>query len=219
MRTAIESIRFDNCRKRCLNNLLHNILEKEIVPLFYERNSEGLPLGWLTKMKKSIMTYGPQFSSHRMVQDYCNNFYLPAIEWTQQMQEEKLQRAKELVNWKKHVQVEWSKIVIEKIEDNQEEFKLEVGNSLTVQVLVFLGELKPSDVVVEIRYGAVNAEGEVIKNNKVTLTSFQDKGKNRYCYVGDIPCSQSGKFGYNVRILPFHKDLTNPYQTKLILWG
>ena len=57
---------------------LYDILEHKIVPLFYKRDANGLPAGWIKVMKASIATVTPRFSTARMVRDYTEQAYLPA---------------------------------------------------------------------------------------------------------------------------------------------
>ncbi len=57
---------------------LYRLLEEEIVPLYYERDGHGVPVGWVERMRRAIGTITPAFSSHRMVRDYCENAYWPA---------------------------------------------------------------------------------------------------------------------------------------------
>ena len=49
------------------SNSLYDLLEKEIVPLFYTRGAEDLPRGWISKMKTAMKAIGPQFNTNRMV--------------------------------------------------------------------------------------------------------------------------------------------------------
>ena len=56
---------------------LYDLLQNQIIPLFYDRNPEGLPLGWIQKMKASMATNTPRFSAARMVRDYIIQAYLP----------------------------------------------------------------------------------------------------------------------------------------------
>lgn len=58
---------------------LYQVLEDEVVPTFYERNGDDLPLAWIARMKHSIATVGSGFSSHRMVRDYVEQAYLPLV--------------------------------------------------------------------------------------------------------------------------------------------
>ena len=58
---------------------LYRVLEEEVVPLFYERDEEGLPRGWIERMLDSLLTIPPRFSTHRMVGEYLDGYYLPAF--------------------------------------------------------------------------------------------------------------------------------------------
>jgi len=61
---------------------LYDLFEKEIIPLFYARDSDGLPHGlphgWITKMKRCMREIMPFFNTHRMVQEYAESLYFPA---------------------------------------------------------------------------------------------------------------------------------------------
>jgi starch phosphorylase len=58
---------------------LYTLLEDEIVPLFYDRDSRGVPTGWVAKMKHALKTVGERFTARRMVQQYVQSYYVPAL--------------------------------------------------------------------------------------------------------------------------------------------
>jgi starch phosphorylase len=58
---------------------LYDLLEQQVVPMFYKRDNRGLPIEWLQRMKHAIRTAGERFSARRMVQDYAIQFYTPAM--------------------------------------------------------------------------------------------------------------------------------------------
>lgn len=58
---------------------LYDVLEREVVPAFYERGLDGVPSGWVARMKRSIAQLAPYFNTDRMVQEYTERFYLQAI--------------------------------------------------------------------------------------------------------------------------------------------
>jgi len=64
---------------------LFEILENEIVPLYYERDQSDVPYGWLRRVKESIRSIGPIFSTRRMVKEYANEMYAPAAMYTAEM--------------------------------------------------------------------------------------------------------------------------------------
>jgi len=76
---AIESDGTDPDRDRADANQMYELLEHEIVPLYYSISNDGIPHIWVTKMKEAIKTNAPQFSARRMVKDYVRKFYLPAL--------------------------------------------------------------------------------------------------------------------------------------------
>src|SRR5207245_2709373 len=59
---------------------LYRVLEEEVVPLFYERDARGVPLGWVDKMKHALRVAGGHFTARRMVQQYVTDYYVPAIQ-------------------------------------------------------------------------------------------------------------------------------------------
>lgn len=61
-------------------NALYHVLEEEVVPLFYQRDRDNVPRGWVSMMKEAIRTVGPQFSARRMVCEYLEQYYLPALQ-------------------------------------------------------------------------------------------------------------------------------------------
>ena len=62
--------------------MLYEILEKEIVPLYYDMDEEGVPHRWVKVMKATIKQTGSHFSTRRMAKEYANKFYKTAIEST-----------------------------------------------------------------------------------------------------------------------------------------
>jgi starch phosphorylase len=59
---------------------LYKVLEEEVVPLYYQRDRDGIPRGWIAMMKEAIRTVGPHFSTTRMVKEYTDKYYVPALQ-------------------------------------------------------------------------------------------------------------------------------------------
>jgi len=57
---------------------LYRTLKDEVIPLFYQRDQDGLPRGWIRRMKRTIRTLGWRFNADRMVMDYVTKCYIPA---------------------------------------------------------------------------------------------------------------------------------------------
>ena len=201
-------------------NAIYDLLEKEIVPLFYERGRDGLPRGWIAKMKAAMRDHAGVFNTNRMVREYTERCYLPALARGERLSEEEWQRAKSLAAWKARIQEEWSQLRIERVwaerSDSQE---LEVGDQLQVQAQVQLGGLKPTDVSVQLYYGPLDHAGLIRDGANLPMLIAQSKGKGRYVFAGAILCRTSGQHGYALRIVPQHEDLGSPFEMGLIRWN
>jgi starch phosphorylase len=95
-----------------------------------------------------------------------------------------------------------------------------VGDQLSIQVAVQLGELAPEDVVVEVYMGRVDVDGEIVDAEATALASSGTDGEGNPLFeVNAIPCEKSGLHGYTVRVLPHHPDLVTPFLPGLIVWA
>jgi starch phosphorylase len=199
------------------SNALYNVLEKEIVPLFFTRAQNGLPKAWLSKMKASMRQLGPQFNAKRMVREYVEESYLPSQRRYSDLAGQDFQRARNLVAWKAFLRSEWGNIKIVDVGSDLHE-NLKVGDSLTVRALVKLGRLTPKDVAVELYQGQLDARGDIVHARIIRMTPGGISGDDAYEFYGAIESGTSGRHGYTVRILPNHPDLVSPLEEGLILW-
>jgi starch phosphorylase len=198
---------------------LYDLLEREVVPLFYDRGVNGLPRRWIGHMKASIGTLSCYFNTHRMVQEYTEHFYLPSAQRYWQLSADDMARAKALAAWKTRVLGGWSQVRVERVET--ERFtELQVGDKFHAKARVHLGSLTPDDVRVELYLGRVDAGGELV-GAKATAMHPVGQGKvgSYFFEASDVTCSASGQHGYTVRVLPHHPDLTTPFLPELIVWA
>jgi len=208
----------ENLQDDVESNALYDLLEKEIVPLYYTRGADGLPRQWISKMKSAMRSIGPQYNTNRMVREYTEKMYLPAIDHYTTLTADNFKRAKKFAVWKENLRRQWQTIKIGGVIVD-DHMTLKVGESLTVRARIDLGQLKPEDVSIELYYGSLNARGE-IENPKVALMKPTDKPKGTvYEFIGVNKLETSGRLGHTVRILPRHEDLDNPYKLGLILWA
>jgi len=197
---------------------LYNLLEKEVVPLFYDRGEDGLPHGWITRMKAAMQAICPVFNTNRMVHEYAERFYLPAAQRGQRLAAEGQARAKSLADWKARLREQWPTVRIEQVAADAPA-ELMVGHVLEVRADVYLGALRPSDVAVELYQGPIDARGQIANGEAVPMSPVREEGPGRYVFSGTIPCRTSGLHGFTIRALPHHEDLPHPYEPGLILWG
>ncbi|MCG3180216.1 MAG: Glycogen phosphorylase [Phycisphaerae bacterium] len=197
---------------------LYDLLEKEIVPLFYERTSDSLPRGWIRSMKQSLGTLGPMFNATRMVMEYTERLYMPSMRRARRLAEEKLARAGSLSRWKQRVRDQWSQVRVGRIEAALNG-QLRVGEELAVSAEVALGGLTPEDVSVQLYTGSLDAIGRLSASESIPMKPEGDPQDGRFRFVGQIRCQASGRRGFAIRVLPNHEDLANPLEMGLIRWA
>ncbi len=196
---------------------IYDLLEQEVVPTFYERDRDGLPRGWIARMKASLASIVPFFETGRMVSQYAERFYFLGTRlWKEFSADGNKVRA--LGTWKEKVENLWAGVKIVKVETHNPP-QLSIGSSLEVKALVHLGSLPPEDVGVEIYYGPVDAENKIKVGNCVPMSLADRKEEGLFLFEGRIPCSISGAHGYAVRILPRNPELGTRLVPGLITWG
>jgi len=207
---------------------LYDLLEKEVVPLFYDRNTEGIPRAWIDRVKRSMKTLCPVFNTHRMVSEYSEKFYFPMAQRYKKLQENDLSFSKELVSWKQHVGAGWHDVRVEKVETDEPAALADlqgddaasplcVGDNMHVTAFVRLGEISPQDVVVEVMSGILDSNRQITGPLAQALV-WKSEQDGLHRYEGDLTCRRSGLQGFSVRVRPAHADAVLPQELSLITW-
>jgi starch phosphorylase len=200
------------------SNAIYNLLEKELAPLFYDRGPDGLPHGWISRMKQSMRFLCPVFNTNRMVHEYTTRLYQPAAERHARMEENGMGRVKTLAAWKKKIRENWDSVEVMKVEPKISE-ALKAGVRFDVEARLKLGSLNADDVLVQLYHGPINPEGEIVRGRAITMKFERTAKDGTSIFLGTCPCRSSGLYGYSLRILPMHEDLTSPFETRLVQWA
>jgi len=200
------------------SNSLYDLLEKEVVPLFYHREADGLPRGWISRMKTAMQAICPFFNSHRMVTDYVGKHYMPAIAEYAALTADDLAQAKRLAQWKAQIAKYWPRVKIASVE-LEGTFEYRVGQDLEVRAQVYLASLDSQDVKVQLYYGQLDSKGEIIEAQVADMKVAGAMGDGSYRFVGEVSCRTSGRYGYAVRVLPYNEALSTPFVPGYILWA
>ena len=197
---------------------IYDLLEQEVVPLFYTRSSDGLPRGWIRMMKQSISTCCPVFNTNRMIQDYVEKCYRPSAKRHNILLGDGLKNAVELAQWRKRLAQGWQQIKVEAVESNGAD-PMQVGKELDVKARVNLGGFSPDDVEVQLFHGQVDSLGDIPSPRTVTMSHNGTHEGNAWVFQGRIQCRASGQHGFAVRVLPRHANLSSPFEPGLVAWG
>jgi starch phosphorylase len=199
---------------------LYNTLETQIVPLFYSRGEDEMPREWIQKIKNSMKKLGPYFNTHRMVQQYFENYYKTSFEKRQIFSERKWSNAKDLASWKDNIRDNWRDVKLVNLITPENSKSVFVGEELSVTAEISLGELTPQDVEVQVYYGPLDHQDNPEYNETIILKSEARKNKEgNYKYAGSITTRRSGQQGFTIRILPKHTLLITPFELGHIYWA
>jgi starch phosphorylase len=197
---------------------LYDILERDVVPIFYDRRADGLPHRWISLMKSSIGELCHNFNTNRMVREYAERFYLPAHLRHKLMLADEGARAKSLQASITAIRDAWPQIRIEMI-DSELPAEIESGENVRFRARVFSGPLTPEDLRVELYAGPLNADGDIEKPEIIEMKPVGRDNDAHLYETTSIPCCGSGRHGYTARVLPHHTDLGNAFAPRLILWA
>lgn len=197
---------------------LLELIEDEIVPMFYKRDASGLPREWIRRMKRSIMSLVPVFNTNRMVEQYTELCYLPSHRRAAKLSADHLQAARELAAWRRRVLADWPQVKVEAVEAKVGDV-MRVGHKFPVRARVHLGPFKPEEVEVQLYHGVLDAMGDIAEPHVTPLGVDGMAEGSSAVFTGEVPCTNSGHFGYCVRVLPRHPDLPHLFEPGLVTWG
>ncbi len=218
--TSAESITDLAHRDRVEADSLFELLERHVVPLFYDRSGgRRFPRAWVTRMKASLRTLGPKVQASRMVVDYVEEFYEPIAERQALLAADGNRRARQLAAWKQRIVAAWSGVAVVEVDGSPGASVCELGETRQVTAEVHLGKLAPTDVAVELLHGPVVANDELTSSTVAPMELVEggaDTG--RYRYRGSFTCDQAGRHGFTVRVVPSHPDQAFEVETGCIAW-
>lgn len=195
---------------------LYNVMEQDIVPLFYDRGRDALPRHWIKKVKASMKKLAPFFNTRRMVREYAEKYYIPEFERAYQMTHPDLKQGLAFAAWRGGLEQKWSGVKVLKVDVPASTLK--VGQQVDVKAAVSLGQLKPADVKVQLYYGPLNTQGEIEEGTAIDMTHVSTNGSEE-TYTAKIGYDNSGNRGVSVRVLPNHELLPTPFVPGLITWA
>ena len=196
---------------------MYRTLEEKIVPIYYERDKNGMSSKWLDKMKNSIISTGGKYSTSRMLIDYTNNYYMPLCDLTNKYYSN-VDNVAEYNNWKKELFTNWKDIKITQ-SNNLDNITIDAGNQITVECEVELPNISENNVSVECYYGKILENG-VVENVTIIPMKIIDRDDEtrKFTYSTKIELKTGGNYGYTFRVMPKNEMLLEPANLNLIKW-
>ncbi|MCE5256222.1 MAG: alpha-glucan family phosphorylase, partial [Spirochaetaceae bacterium] len=153
-----EEYKDEELQDKIESDALYDLLEREIVPMFYRRGRDNLPHEWIQKMRDSMKKIGPNFSTHRMLGEYYTKYYKPAMAECQRLKAENYVSSRSLAAYIEKARRAWGNIAVLDISDDMSPV-IARGTKITVQATVNLADLSPDEVCVECYRGPLTSKG------------------------------------------------------------
>ena len=139
---------------------IYATIENEIAPDYYDTDSKtGLPVKWIGYIKNTIAKVASNFTTNRMLTDYCNQYYIPQSERYGKLAADGAALAREIADWKKFMTDEWNNMRIVSYTQPGASYVLSQDNKLISEVQIDLGRIKPEDIGVEMLFTSTDKKG------------------------------------------------------------
>ena len=192
---------------------LYDLLERAVVPTFYERDDRGVPPRWIEMVRHTLQTLGPKVLASRMVRDYVEHYYVPAaasLRKTVTAPEQggdRFAAARELAAYRRRAQEAWPKIDITDVDSTGLPDTPLLGSKLTLTATVQLAGLGPDEVTVQAVLGRVDVGDTLLDPLTVEMTHAGTADGGSELFTTSTPLPVAGAVGYTVRVLPRHPML------------
>jgi len=197
---------------------LYDLLENEIVPAFYERGSDDVPREWTRIMKTSMRTVNAEFNTNRMVEEYCERYYIPCFENALRQSTDDYAAARELADWRRRMKADWVHVAVTQVEAPPLQAS-PMGTDLPVRAKIQLGPVNTDEVLVECHHGLLDATGYIVNGDTVALKAGERDAGGSVDFTGSIPCASAGRWGFTVRVVPRKEGYPlDRFETGLIAW-
>src|SRR5450759_4434045 len=188
---------------------LYDILERQVIPEFYNRNKNGIPGTWVERIKKSMSQLTPRFSSNRTVREYTENYYLPLAATFQARATDKGKTGKQIVEWLNVLQKKWSTIQFGDVKVKTD------GDKHIYDVQVHLNDIDPKAVVVELYAEGIDGGSPI--RQEMEIIQQQNEPVKTHIYHTTVSATRHAT-DYTPRVIPKFPGVSIPLESNLILW-
>jgi len=187
---------------------LYGLLEGEVIPEFYARDGNGIPIAWIARMRESMARLTPRFCANRTVREYTEQHYLPAASAYRERAADKGAVGLQVVNWQRAMEKNWSNLHFGEVKVASDEEKH------VFEVQVYLSGLDPNTVCVELYADGADGKGP-IRQEMMHIAELADT--NGSIYRVQVPSTRPAT-DYTARVMPHYDGVAVPLEDTRILW-
>lgn len=202
-------------RERYEAEELYDVLEDEVIPLYFDMGREGYSPDWVRRSKSAMKTTLPRFNSQRMLLDYIDRLYLPTIRHGRRLASEDHAAASDLAQWKRRTAEAWPGVKLSRVDGGHE--IINSGDQLKLEIKVELNGLKTEDVRLETVLVRKFSDDEP-ESNQTCYPLEPVRSGEGVRYALELSIDEPGLYRYSIRAYPWHSSLAHPFETGLMIW-
>jgi len=198
---------------------IYSMLENEIIPLYFARNSNGFSHEWMQYIKKSMAVIAPKCTTKRMMDDYFNHFYNKLAERSKLLQAKNYAKAKEIVKWKNETSANWDSFEVVKLDFNPNQtIHINNGNGEVYGKIVIDRKNLKCDLAVEcviVNHDTMNNAPQFVESYEFDLVKTE--GSLQYFETRKV-LNDPGTHQYGLRVFPKNSDLPHRMDFAYMRW-
>ena len=197
---------------------IYNIIENEIAPAYYARDAKtGLSSEWIGYIKNTVAQVACNFTTNRMLTDYCNQYYIPQAKRSAQINADDFAKAREIALWKKQIRRSWENLSVVSFAQPASSYSVSPDNDLKAEVKLNLGDLRPEDIGVEMLFTASDRKGRLHLSSLFAfdLVEYNDGVAT---FQASILPDVTGLYQVATRVYPKNADLPHRQDFPLVKW-
>ncbi len=196
---------------------IYSILENEIAPDYYDIDSTGRSSKWIGYIKNTVAMVASNFTTNRMLTDYCNQYYIPQCERYGRLVADNAKLAREISSWKAYVAQEWSNMRIISYTQPSASYVLSDKNKLVCEVVIDLGRMKAEDIGVEVLFTSRDNSGtlHIQEVFNYDLVSYEN---GIATFRTSVLPERTGMYEVGTRIYPKNAELPHRQDFPIVKW-
>ncbi|NDV47648.1 alpha-glucan family phosphorylase [Paludibacter sp. 221] len=197
---------------------IYNMLESEIIPLFFARNTKGYSPEWIQYIKKSFAEITPRFTTKRMIDDYINRFYSKLAKRSALLKDKDFAKAKEIAAWKEKMAQGWNDIEVVAVDLPENLIhNPHVGENYNINIVVDTKKLNDNGVGIELVITNLDSSNNEVLCDVQELKLVKTEGSKLYFNI-DYQLNMAGSFKYSFRMFPKNEDLPHRQDFCYVRW-
>lgn len=196
---------------------IYSTIENEIAPDYYDIDNTGRSSKWIGYIKNTVSMVASNFTTNRMLSDYCKQYYFPQSERHSRLAADGGKVAKDIAAWKKFVGEEWNNMRIVSYTQPNASYTLSDKNKLESEVVIDLGRLKPEDIGVEMLLTSTDAKGQLHIQEvfNYELVSYENGVAT---FKTSVLPERTGMYEVGTRVYPRNAELPHRQDFPIVKW-